>query len=307
MGSQGKDFQPNVLWDPEVAAYLRDALGNRRFEITAAALASPPTTTCLRVNTLKTSTEAVVSLLRQRLGPEWPEDTVRVHPQVPCAVLLRGSGPHPVDYGPAGAKEVLVSRKAGEAVLRGAAVYAPGVLAVSSGVARGELVAVTVARERPGSTQTLHATAELGEEAEAAETEVLGLEPAPGAVPGAAAPAALPPGWTDSSQGPVAPRAGMYVGVARTAMSRQEMFRARQGLALSLVEPVFRVPPAADMLPEGWAMLQNLPSLVAALALAPTRGSRVLDMCAAPGGKATLLAQIMGDQGEVRAGEGAGS
>lgn len=46
-------------------------------------------------------------------------------------------------------------------------------------------------------------------------------------------------------------------------------------------------------------MLQNLPSVVAALALAPTPGTKVLDMCAAPGGKTTMIAQLMGDRGEV--------
>jgi 16S rRNA C967 or C1407 C5-methylase (RsmB/RsmF family) len=46
-------------------------------------------------------------------------------------------------------------------------------------------------------------------------------------------------------------------------------------------------------------MLQNLPSLAAALALSPAPGSRVIDMCAAPGGKSTLLAQLMRNQGEV--------
>ena len=50
---------------------------------------------------------------------------------------------------------------------------------------------------------------------------------------------------------------------------------------------------------EGKVMLQNLPSVVAALALDPAPGSRVIDMCAAPGGKTTMLAQIMGDSGEV--------
>jgi 16S rRNA C967 or C1407 C5-methylase (RsmB/RsmF family) len=49
----------------------------------------------------------------------------------------------------------------------------------------------------------------------------------------------------------------------------------------------------------GQVMLQALPSIVAALALAPAPGSRVLDMCSAPGGKTTALAQLMGDQGEV--------
>ena len=46
-------------------------------------------------------------------------------------------------------------------------------------------------------------------------------------------------------------------------------------------------------------MLQNLPSVAAALALSPAPGSRVIDMCAAPGGKSTLLAQLMGGAGEV--------
>lgn len=52
---------------------------------------------------------------------------------------------------------------------------------------------------------------------------------------------------------------------------------------------------------QGLVMLQNLPSIVAALALNPHPGSRVLDMCAAPGGKTTMLAQIMGGKGQIYA------
>ena len=36
---------------------------------------------------------------------------------------------------------------------------------------------------------------------------------------------------------------------------------------------------------DGKVMLQNLPSIAAAMALSPPPGSRVLDMCAAPGGE----------------------
>lgn len=48
---------------------------------------------------------------------------------------------------PAGDREVVVNRLAGEAVLQGANVYAPGLLASTPGLAEGDLVAVTVAVE----------------------------------------------------------------------------------------------------------------------------------------------------------------
>lgn len=65
-----------------------------------------------------------------------------------------------------------------------------------------------------------------------------------------------------------------------------------------LALPTFPSLPA-DVLP-GEFMLQNLCSLVTAHVLGAQPGSRVLDMCAAPGGKTTAIAQLMGNQGEVR-------
>ncbi len=52
---------------------------------------------------------------------------------------------------------------------------------------------------------------------------------------------------------------------------------------------------------EGLFSVQDLTAMSAARRLAPTPGSRVLDLCAAPGGKSCHLAELMGDSGEVLA------
>ncbi|GFH10138.1 uncharacterized protein HaLaN_05399, partial [Haematococcus lacustris] len=81
-------------------------------------------------------------------------------------------------------------------------------------------------------------------------------------------------------------------------MARADMFKQERGVAVVMEQPVYTMPSVPEGL-QGRVMLQNLASIVAGLALRPRPGARVLDMCAAPGGKATLLAQLMGDQGTV--------
>ena len=58
---------------------------------------------------------------------------------------------------------------------------------------------------------------------------------------------------------------------------------------------------------EGLFTVQDEASQMASLLLNPQPGERVLDACAAPGGKATHLAQLMGNQGELLAMDVAGS
>lgn len=52
---------------------------------------------------------------------------------------------------------------------------------------------------------------------------------------------------------------------------------------------------------DGLFVVQDEASQVAAILLDPQPGERVLDACAAPGGKATHLAQLMGNRGELLA------
>jgi 16S rRNA (cytosine967-C5)-methyltransferase len=50
---------------------------------------------------------------------------------------------------------------------------------------------------------------------------------------------------------------------------------------------------------EGWFAVQDESAMRVASALAPEPGGQVLDMCAAPGGKTTHLAELMANQGQI--------
>ena len=54
-----------------------------------------------------------------------------------------------------------------------------------------------------------------------------------------------------------------------------------------------------DIFTKGLVYPQHESAMVAAHALAPVPGSKVIDACAAPGGKSTHLAQLMNNQGEI--------
>jgi 16S rRNA (cytosine967-C5)-methyltransferase len=65
---------------------------------------------------------------------------------------------------------------------------------------------------------------------------------------------------------------------------------------------VLQEPAAIRGLPgyeHGWFAVQDGSAMRVASALAPQPGWRVLDMCAAPGGKTTHLAELMGNQGSI--------
>lgn len=50
---------------------------------------------------------------------------------------------------------------------------------------------------------------------------------------------------------------------------------------------------------DGWFTVQDESSMHAAHLIAPQAGERILDLCAAPGGKTTHLAELMGDGGQI--------
>ncbi len=70
-----------------------------------------------------------------------------------------------------------------------------------------------------------------------------------------------------------------------------------QAVWLEAHVPVAEIPGYA----EGWFVIQDESAMNVASALAPEPGQYVLDLCAAPGGKTTHLAELMGNQGNVLA------
>ena len=58
-------------------------------------------------------------------------------------------------------------------------------------------------------------------------------------------------------------------------------------------------PTATRAFAQGWYYVQDEAAQLVGLVVAPRPGERVLDACAAPGGKSIHLAELMGDHGEV--------
>ncbi|KAI3845866.1 hypothetical protein MKW92_044579 [Papaver armeniacum] len=328
--SEHYNYNPTLAWNDKVEEYFINAYGADHFSKISKALTHPSSYSCIRVNTLKstsdTVTEKLLTILQETghgsdangikmlngdtditsevdmgkkqgsisrepnnqvsgqtmmnsiLAGDAPKSSLQKFPINKCQVpgldyvlFVNGSGPHDIQYSSAlnkPVKEVIVSRKCAEAVLRGAQVFVPGVLACSAHVEKGDTVAVSVAVEQPvdggwsvGITR--------GITLEGTQTDPHHLQ-----------------------------RRGLYIGQGTAVLSRAGIFRALHGVAVEMTDRVFNLPSFHGVL-EGEIFLQNLPSIITAHALDPQPGDRVLDMCAAPGGKSTALAILMRDEGEI--------
>jgi hypothetical protein len=164
-----------------VSEYLEIALGKERLRVLLRDMCCPPLSTCVRVNTQRCTVEEALGLLTSSLDHKQDRsksEQPHVHPDLKNVLCIPGArrampefnaagmggarrpfaracSQHPcrqrIGRASAGLKEVVVTRKAGEAVLRGAPVFAPGVLAISKHTAPGDSVAVSIAREVPGA------------------------------------------------------------------------------------------------------------------------------------------------------------
>nr|XP_023649155.1 putative methyltransferase NSUN6 isoform X2 [Paramormyrops kingsleyae] len=251
-----RQYLSNAFQNKELLAEVGEQEANKKFEELLTYLSHPPGFTCVRASTHLESLETIRDQLVDELQKvAWSSGRgpvpIFTHPQVPDVLLIPVTGPLSVCPQ---RSEVIVGAQCGNSVLRGANVFAPGVLSAPKYMKAGDSVAVC---------------SDVEGRCTRGATEFQGRK--------------------------------VFLGNGIAVMSRAAIFQADEpvrGVAVRVQEPVYHSPSFDGLLPR-LVFLQNLPSVVVSHVLGPQPGERILDMCAAPGGKTSHIAALMGDQGEV--------
>ncbi|KAL4198841.1 hypothetical protein AMTRI_Chr03g48060 [Amborella trichopoda] len=127
-------YNPKLEWNPRVKEYFIKAYGEQHFQCICDALTRPSGYSCIRVNNLKSTSDVIIDKLMELYDKNSANSKSSFTnfigkcqiPSMDYVVVVQGSGPHKLEYGDEPnkpLKEVIVSRKCAEAVLRGAQVY----------------------------------------------------------------------------------------------------------------------------------------------------------------------------------------
>ncbi|XP_054114474.1 tRNA (cytosine(72)-C(5))-methyltransferase NSUN6 isoform X2 [Callithrix jacchus] len=258
---------PKISLRPEVENYLKEGFVNkeivsafgkeeaeRKFETLLKHLSHPPSFTTVRVNTHLASVQHVKNLLLDELQKQLNGLSIPIleHPDLQDVLLIPVIGPRK------NIKkqqcEAIVGAQCGNAVLRGAHVYAPGIVSASKFMKAGDVISVY---------------SDIKGKCKKGAKEFDGTK--------------------------------VFLGNGISKLSRKEIFNGLpelKGMGIRMTEPVYLSPSFDNVLPR-YLFLQNLPSAVVTHVLNPQPGEKILDLCAAPGGKTTHIAALMHDQGEV--------
>lgn len=238
----------------EILSALGKQEAERRFETLLHNLSHPPSFTTVRVNTHLASVQHVKNLLFDELQKQFNGLSFPIlqHPDLQDVLLIPVIGPRKNIKQQT--CEVIVGAQCGNAVLRGAHVYVPGIVSASKFMKGGDHVSVY---------------SDIKGKCKKGAKEFDGTK--------------------------------IFLGNGISELSRKEIFSGLpelKGVGVRMTEPVYLSPSFDNVLPN-YLFLQNLPSAVVSHVLDPQPGEKVLDLCAAPGGKTTHIAALMCDQGEV--------
>lgn len=224
-------------------------------------LCQTPKLTTIRINLNQTTPKDVEQQVLRQISmqkylPIAP--AIEYFPEIP-EVLIIGNLSNQQTAAPASEhKQIIVDTTCAAALLRGAHIYAPGVLGMQSGTKLNEIVDVyaDVAASCKRGTNTVYDSTEK-----------------------------------------------VFIGRGFVRMQRYQIFLDNEiptGIAIEMIETISGVPSIGDdYLQPGFAILQNLPSIICSKVLDPNEMEIILDMCAAPGNKTTHLAQLTNDEGRI--------
>ncbi|XP_053954981.1 tRNA (cytosine(72)-C(5))-methyltransferase NSUN6 isoform X1 [Anastrepha ludens] len=235
-------------------------------------LCRPPTITTYRINVLRTTVPAFKQRLQQVLRDRYAQPPkvyeIASIPEVLSISPIPVSIPDMTQKQSELQREVVVDSCCGAALLRGAHLYAPGVLAMEAGTKLGEQVSVyaDLAGKCKQGTNTRY---------DSPDKLFLGV-------------------------GVVRMQRHQIFGPSTKFGDSNDSAPTERlkGVAVEMIETTSGVPTIGDLSCSD-ALLQNLPSIVCVRVLKPQPGERVLDMCAAPGNKTTHIAEMMDDHGEI--------